>query len=109
MKVLKKVEWLGDSKEVLSGFPGEIKSSMGFQLNILQKGEMPLRSRPMKSIGRGVYELKEQDEAGWYRTVYTIHVKGCIYVLHAFKKQSAKTSKADLEITKSRLKQIRSL
>jgi len=42
----------------------------------------------------------------WYRVIYTIQVKGKIYVLHCFKKQSAKTSKTDLELAKSRLKQI---
>jgi len=67
---------------------------------------MPTKSRPMKSIGGGVYELKEQDHQGWYRVIYTIQVKGKIYVLHCFKKQSAKTSKAALELAKGRLKQI---
>ncbi len=97
MRDLKPVVWLGDSKEVLERFPRLIKAEIGFQLYLLQKGEEPPRSRPMKSIGIGVYELKDQDPAGWYRT---------IYVLHVFKKQSAKTSKNDLEIAKMRLKKL---
>jgi len=60
----------------------------------------------MKSIGKGVFELKEQDKAGWYRVIYTIEIKNKIYVLHSFKKQSAKTSKQDLEIAKARLSKI---
>ena len=60
----------------------------------------------MKSIGGGVFELKEQDHQGWYRVIYTIQVKGKVYVLHSFKKQSAKTSRTDLELAKNRLKQI---
>jgi phage-related protein len=61
----------------------------------------------MKSIGQGVYELKEQDASGWYRVIYTIEVKGVIYVLHAFKKQSAKTASQDLKLATNRLKELR--
>ena len=104
--MLKEVVWLGDSKDTLSAFPDAVREDLGFQLYRLQLGKMPTRSRPMKSISGGVYELKEQDRQGWYRVIYTIQVKNLIYVLHSFKKQSAKTSKADLEIAKSRLKQI---
>ena len=103
---LKEVVWLGDSKEVVSEFPVAIKEDLGFQLYQMQQGKMPVSSRPMKSIGSSVFELKEQDHQGWYRVIYTIQVKGKIYVLHCFKKQSAKTSKPDLEIAKKRMKQI---
>ena len=60
----------------------------------------------MKSIGAGVFELKEQDHQGWYRVIYTVQIKNLIYVLHSFKKQNAKTSKPDLELSKKRLKFI---
>ena len=104
--LLKEVIWLGDSKQVVSEFPTSIREDLGFQLYQLQQGKMPARSRPMKSIGGGVFELKEQDHQGWYRVIYTIQVKGKVYVLHSFKKQSAKTSRTDLELAKNRLKQI---
>lgn len=103
---LKEVLWLGDSKLVVSTFPNAIKEDLGFQLYELQKGNQPQKSRPMKSIGVGVFELKEQDYQGWYRVIYTLQIKNKIYVLHSFKKQSAKTSKPDLELAKKRLKSI---
>lgn len=53
----------GDSLEVLSGFPDEVKRSLGFSLRQLQIGREPTsQSRSMSSIGSGVYELKEADE-----------------------------------------------
>lgn len=103
---MKEVIWLGDSKKAVSTFPLHIKEDLGFQLYQLQQGKMPTKSRPMKSIGNGVFELKEQDHQGWYRVVYTIQVKNKIYILHCFKKQSAKTPKADLELAKNRLRKI---
>jgi phage-related protein len=104
--ILKEVIWLGTSRADVSRFPARIKEDLGFELYRLQQGQSPLKSRPMKSIGLGVFELKEQDQFGWYRVIYTLEMKGKIFVLHCFKKQSAKTSKADLELAKKRLKQI---
>ncbi len=63
--VLKEVVWLGDSKNALSAFPDAVREDLGYQIYRLQQGKMPTHSRPMKSIGNGVYELKEQDHQGW--------------------------------------------
>lgn len=104
--LLKEIVWIGNSKELVSTFPITIREDLGFQLYQLQLGKMPINSRPMKSIGAGVFELKEQDHQGWYRVIYTLQVKNKIYVLHCFKKQSAKTSRDDLDLAKRRLKQI---
>ncbi len=104
---LKEVVWMGDSKDVVSHFPSAIREDLGFQLYLLQLGKSPLKSRPMKTIGQGVFELKEQDQHGWYRVIYTLVVKDKIFVLHSFKKQSAKTSQTDLELAAKRYKRIR--
>ena len=61
----------GDSLEVLSGFPDEVKRALGFSLWQLQIGREPTsQTRSMSSIGSGVYELKEGDEHAWYRAIY---------------------------------------
>lgn len=104
---LKEVVWLGDSKEAISEFPQAVRIDLGFQIYRMQQGKPPTKSRPMKSIGRSVFELKEQDAKGWYRVIYTLEVKDTIYVLHCFKKQTAKTEKRDLELAKKRLTWIR--
>lgn len=69
--LFREVVWLGDSKNVISAFPVVVKVNLGFQLHLLQRRKQPTKSRPMRSIARGVYELKEQDTSGWYRVVYT--------------------------------------
>jgi phage-related protein len=49
----------GDSLEVLSSFPDDVKRSLGFSLRQLQIGREPTsQTRSMSSIGAGVYELK---------------------------------------------------
>lgn len=59
----------------------------------------------MKSVGRGVRELRIQHE-GQYRVIYIATFVDAIYVLHAFQKKSQKTSKQDLETAKQALKEI---
>lgn len=107
MEEFAQVLWVGDSKEVLSGFPTAIKSTFGYSLRRLQKGLLPdCDARRMESIGKGVWELKTADERTWYRIVYLKRIGDVLYVLHAFEKNSRKTDRRDLEIAESRLKLV---
>lgn len=107
MKEYAEIRWVGDAKEVLSAFPGEIKSVLGYSLRRLQKGLLPdCDARRMESIGKGVWELKTSDERTWYRVMYLTRIGDALYVLHAFEKSSRKTDRRDLEIAKSRLRLV---
>jgi phage-related protein len=98
----------GDSLEVLSGFPDDIKRSLGFSLRQLQIGREPTsQTRNMSSIGTGVYELKEADESAWYRVIYLSKIENRIYVLHCFEKESRKTDRRDTAIASRRLKLVK--
>ena len=98
----------GESLEVLSGFPDEIKRSLGFSLRQLRIGREPTsQTRNMSSIGPGVYELKEADERAWYRAIYLSKIENRIYVLHCFEKESRKTDRRDIAIASQRLKLVR--
>lgn len=100
------VVWEGDSLEVIRAFPDSVRSYLGADLRRLQLGEKPLDSRPMKSIGKRVFELRQQDARGWYRLVYLAKIANRIYVLHCFEKHSRKTPERDLNTAKSRLKNV---
>jgi phage-related protein len=98
------IHWEGDSREVLAGFPEEVRGSLGFALYELQRGRpSSVATRRMESIGSGVYELKEANERTWYRVIYLSKIDDVIYVLHSFEKQSRKTDRRDLNIAKERL------
>lgn len=102
------IHFEGDSLEVLSAFPSAVKQALGFALRQLQLGRDPTcQTRSMRSIGPGVYELKEADERTWYRAVYLSKVGNVIYVLHCFEKDSRKTDRRDIEIASRRLKQVK--
>jgi len=103
-----KIEWEGDSKEVLSGFPHDVKATLGFSLRQIQNGNRPrCAHRPMSSVGKGVWELKDGDERTWYRLMYLTQIGDTIHVLHCFEKDSRKTDRRDLELAKTRLKEVR--
>jgi len=83
-----------------------MKRNFGREIQRLQEGEKPQNSRPMQSIGQGVFELRQVDDNGWYRLVYLKKIAGRFFMLHSFVKKSAKTSRKDLNIAKNRLKQV---
>jgi phage-related protein len=102
-----KVAWEGDSLDVVRAFPPAVRQEMGLDIRRLQQGLMPHDSRPMQSIGKGVFELRQRDANGWYRLIYLARVADTLYMLHAFTKKSAKTSRNDLAVAANRLKGVR--
>jgi phage-related protein len=63
VKEYAQIRWVGDAKEVLSDFPLEIKSVLGYSLRRLQKGLLPdCDARRMESIGKGVWEPKTAND-----------------------------------------------
>ncbi len=101
------VAWEGDSLEVVRSFPKAIREDLGADIRRMQVGERPLNSRPMKSIGQGVFELRQMDDSGWYRLIYLAKVGNTLHMLHGFVKRSAKTSRTDLNIASTRLKAVK--
>ena len=74
----------------------------------MQNGNNPRCShRPMTSVAKGVWELKDGDERTRYRLMYLTRIGDTIHVLHCFEKDSRKTDRRDLEVARARLKEIR--
>jgi phage-related protein len=101
------IAWEGDSKDVLSHFPVEVKSTLGFSLRQIQNGRLPrCEHRPMPSVGKGVWELKDGDARTWYRVMYLARINNIIHVLHCFEKDSRKTDGRDIAVAKARLSEV---
>jgi phage-related protein len=104
---LAEIVWEGDSKEVLRSFPEAVMQNFGFELWQLQQGERPLNYRPLPSVGSGVFELRDQDERGWYRVVYLSRIADVIYVLHCFEKKSREMPGKDFQKSKQRFRAVK--
>lgn len=103
MKVkLKPIFWQGDSQAVVRGWSIPAKKQAGAELFRLQLGSDPIHWRPMKSVGRGVREIKIS-EGGQFRVLYLTRRGDDIVVLHAFEKKTQRTAKSDIDLGKQRL------
>lgn len=100
------IGWLGDSLDVVRGYGVVVRRAIGRELRLLQSGEKPLHARPLKTVGRGVWELKVSERAGQFRVVYVVIRNDKIYVLHAFQKKMQQTSQQDIELARARFKEI---
>jgi len=102
------ISWEGDSRDILKAWPRDVRRDIGLSLQNLQEGKSTnLTKRPMQSIGQGVFELKAEDEAAWYRVIYLSRIEGTIYVLDSFTKKTRKTEKNDLNRARTRLSKVR--
>lgn len=88
---------MGDSRDVISGFPAEVKQDLGYQLHRVQNGDDPTHWKPMTTVGPGTREILAQDENGWFRVFYVCKLMDQVCVLHAFSKKTNQTSQADIE------------
>ena len=95
----------GDSRRVLQGFPGGVKSDLGYALYRLQLGQTPPDRKPVQAVGPGVYELREDDARAWYRVLYTRRTK-VIQVLHCFEKRTNAIEQKDIETARARLQRV---
>jgi len=102
------LEFIRSSKDDLSA-----KQHVGFALRTAQKGGKHPDAKPLKGFkGAGVLEIVSNFDGDTFRAVYTIRLKGVIYVLHAFQKKSKKgiaTPKAEMDKVKARLRDAESL
>jgi len=100
---IKRVVFMGDALAHLKDFPPGARQDAGFQIDKIQRGETPDDWKPMKSIGKGVREIRINEKGGQFRVVYVVGRDGPVYVLHAFQKKSRQTRKSDIDLARKRL------
>jgi phage-related protein len=90
--------WLGDTKEVLSSYPPDVKRVFGFALRAVQNGETPPMAKPLKGLGPGVLELVHAFDKNAYRVVYALKIGANVYVIDVFQKKSKTGSKTPRDV-----------
>lgn len=103
---MKRLAFLGRSHSDLSKFPEGPRRKAGYQLNLVQQGVEPEDWKPMPSVGSGVREIRIRDASGAFRIVYVATFADAIYVLHAFQKKTQRTALLDIELAKTRFRQL---
>jgi phage-related protein len=103
---MKRVVFLGDSREVIRSFPDAARRMAGFQLDRVQRGLPPDDFKPLVAVGKGVQEIRIRDRSGAFRIVYIATLATAVYVLHAFQKKTQRAPKADIELARKRLAEL---
>ncbi|WP_249274154.1 type II toxin-antitoxin system RelE/ParE family toxin [Parachlamydia sp. AcF125] len=110
---MKRLFWIGSSREDLKEFPDEVRNEMGHGLYLAQMGERHNHAKTLSGLGSAkIIEIRENDRSGTYRVVYSVEMEEFIFVLHAFQKKSKSgisTPKQDVNLIKRRLKEAESL
>jgi phage-related protein len=108
---MKRLTWIADSRSSLKSFPAGVQDDIGYALYLAQPGERSVKAKPMHGLGGHVMEIAVYDPGGTYCAIYTVSIGESIYVIHAFQKKSKAgiaTPKADMDLIRQRLKQLRS-
>ncbi|HEY5329575.1 MAG TPA: type II toxin-antitoxin system RelE/ParE family toxin [Acidobacteriaceae bacterium] len=105
MDTQKPLEFLGSSRSDLRDLPAEVRHAMGLELLSIQQGGLPLDFKSMRSVGKGVYEIRINLGGAW-RLLYVAKFSEAIYVLHTFQKKTQQTSKEHIDLARKRYRMI---
>ncbi|MDB5099554.1 MAG: addiction module toxin RelE [Cyanobacteria bacterium RYN_339] len=93
----KNVRWTPGTKKKLRELEEDVRAGFGYGLYLVQEGKETaeieeavdgLKVKQLAGYGALVYELKQNHNKDTYRCMYTVRLRGAVYVLHAFKKKS---------------------
>ena len=73
---------------------------------MVQVGREPADFKPIPSVGPGAYEIRVRDDFGAFRVIYVAKFKQAISVLHAFRKKTQETTRADIDLAARRYRLI---
>jgi len=102
----KPLKFCGSSLADLRAFPSSARRESGYQLDKVQHGHDPSDWKAMKAVGSGAREIRIRETSGAFRIVYVAKFEGAVYVLHCFQKTSQATSKADIELARTRYRDV---
>lgn len=106
---MKRLFWIGSSRDDLKQFPDEVQDEVGHGLYLAQMGDRHSHTKTLSGLGNAkVIELRENARSGTYRVIYTVEMAEFIFVLHAFQKKSKSgiaTPKQEIDLVKRRLKE----
>lgn len=72
----------------------------------VQQGRDPEDWKPFKAVGAGVREIRIAEEGNQYRVMYVQIIKDAVHVLHCFQKKGRKTSRPDVELARTRYREL---
>ncbi len=104
------IGWVRAARKEYETFPVTVRDRISTALTIAAEGGKADIAKPLKGLGSGVLEIAVRYRTDAYRVVYVTEVAGTLWVILAFQKKlktGIKTPKADIDLVRSRLGQLR--
>ncbi|SPF56647.1 conserved hypothetical protein [Candidatus Sulfopaludibacter sp. SbA4] len=109
---LRKLVWLVDSLDRLTGLPPAVRHKLGFALYQAQIGQKHESAKMLHGFAETVWQVRADDPGGTYRAVYVAQLGEAVYVLHVFQKKATSgiaTPQRELDLIRQRLQLARKL
>ena len=106
------ISWIKAAEKEFLKFPAAVQREGRTALTIAADGAKADIAKPLKGLGAGILEIALKHHGDAYRVVYAVKIGEDIWVIHAFQKKSKRgiaTPKSEIDIVKSRLKQLKEL
>lgn len=104
---MKSLCFVGAARDDLAAFPRNVRKRAGHELFMVQQGRVPTDFKHAPQVGSGVCEIRIRDSTGGFRVMYVATLPEAVYVLHAFRKKTQKTSRADVELARRRFARLK--
>jgi phage-related protein len=90
----------------IDALPPGIRASYTRLTELLEEFGLDLRMPHSRAMGAGLFELRPKGREGIARVFYCMKVGKRIIMLHSFIKKTDETPKRELNIARSRLKEV---
>lgn len=112
MRQARPISWIKAARKSFDTFPAEAQAIFATALLEAANGGKHEIAKPLAGLGTGVFEIALAYRRNAFRVVYAVQLGDSVWVIHVFQKKSTegiKTPKHEIDLVKSRLKQIREL
>ena len=106
------ISWIKSARKDFQRFPEEAQSICLTAFTVAAEGGKADIAGPMKGLGSGVLEIALPYRGNAFRVIYGVQLGDEVWVLHAFKKKSARgrtTPKHEIDLVKVRIKRLKEI
>jgi phage-related protein len=103
-----KIQFYDGVEDSILSMPPKIQARMIKLLELMEKHGAHLGPPHTESMGDGLFEIRAKAQEGISRSLFCYLKSQRIFVLHAFVKKSQKTPRRELELAKSRQREVQS-
>lgn len=101
------VHILTKTQKDISKMPQSLQEKIYFDLDDLSVYGNKLKEPEVRDLGNNLKELRTSAKDGIARSFFFFHIGKEIYVIHAIHKKTKKTPKKDLDLAKTRMRDLK--